>query len=122
MTREVAHYQQFEAALSTIQPNFPPGILQSDPRYSNLYFNMSDGAEVRGPWNEGQSTQLREEWQCIREPIECIRETQGLQDMECEGTDRTEETVQQMDRQLREERSREINEAVPTGENQWSEY
>lgn len=34
MTREVAHFQQFEAALDTIQPNFPPGVLQSDPRYS----------------------------------------------------------------------------------------
>src|SRR3954467_13082331 len=39
MTREVAHYQMFEAALETIQPNFPPGVLQADPRYSSLYFN-----------------------------------------------------------------------------------
>ena len=30
MTREVAHFQQFEAALDTIQPNFPPGVLQSE--------------------------------------------------------------------------------------------
>lgn len=122
MTREVAHYQQFEAALNTIQPNFPPGVLQSDPRYSNLYFSMSDGTEVKGPWNEGSSTQLGEEWQCINEPVECIRETMGLQEMEPTGTDRTEETVQQMDRQLREERSEEINQAVPKGENQWCEY
>jgi Mn-containing catalase len=35
MTREVAHFQMFEAALDTIQPNFPPGILQSDPKHSN---------------------------------------------------------------------------------------
>ncbi len=41
MTREVAHFQMFEAALNTAQPNFPPGILQADPRYSNTYFNMS---------------------------------------------------------------------------------
>src|SRR3954464_10010678 len=37
MTREVAHFQQFEAALDSIQPNFPPGILQSDPKHSNTY-------------------------------------------------------------------------------------
>ncbi|MGN6640503.1 MAG: manganese catalase family protein [Mucilaginibacter sp.] len=122
MTREVAHYQQFEAALNTIQPNFPPGVLQSDPRYSNLYFSMSDGAEVKGPWNEGSSTQLDEEWQCINEPVECIRETRGLQEIEPAGTDRTEETVQQMDNQLRKERSDQIKQAIPTGENQWCQY
>src|SRR3954462_1584824 len=62
MTREVAHYQMFEAALNTIQPNFPPGILQSDPRHSNTYYNMSNGSEIRGPWNDGKSTQLGETW------------------------------------------------------------
>ena len=31
MTREITHFQQFEAALSTIQPNFPPGTLQTSP-------------------------------------------------------------------------------------------
>ena len=54
MTREVAHFQQFEAALDTIQPNFPPGVLQSDPRYSNIYSNHSMGEDARGPWNEGE--------------------------------------------------------------------
>ena len=58
MTREVAHFQQFEAALETIKPNFPPGVLQSDPRYSNLYYNTSRGEDARGPWNEGESTGL----------------------------------------------------------------
>ena len=48
MTREVAHFQQFEAALGTIQPNFPPGVLQSDPRYSNIYSNHSTGEAARG--------------------------------------------------------------------------
>src|SRR3954466_133085 len=65
MTREVAHYQMFEAALATIQPNFPPGVLQGDPRFSNVYFNLSTGEDYTGPWNEGKSTQLGEEMVCI---------------------------------------------------------
>src|SRR4051812_47188714 len=68
MTREIAHFQMFEAALETIQPNFPPGVLQADPRYSNTYFNMSSGAEFRGPWNEGVSTKLAETWQFVEDP------------------------------------------------------
>ena len=48
MTREIAHFQMFEAALATIQPNFPPGVLQGDPRYGNLYFNMSGGNDYQG--------------------------------------------------------------------------
>ena len=68
MTREITHFQQFEAALSTIQPNFPPGSLQTSPKYSNLYFNLSKGEDSRGPWNEGESTRLKEEWQYIDDP------------------------------------------------------
>src|SRR5690606_4765229 len=70
MTREVAHFQMFEAALASIQPNFPPGVLQGDPRFSNLYFNMSNGSNVRGPWNEGQTPDLGETWQYIEDPIQ----------------------------------------------------
>jgi Mn-containing catalase len=72
MTREVAHFQMFEAALNTIEPNFPPGILQSDPRYSNLYFNMSTGNDFSGPWNDGESTQMGEAYQYIEDPIQHV--------------------------------------------------
>src|SRR4051812_36314625 len=102
MTREVAHYQMFEAALDSIQPNFPQGILQSDPRYSNKYYNMSDGTTFRGPWNEGMSTQLGEEWQYIADPIQNVRETQGLTEEEIVGTERTEEEVENMNKRLSE--------------------
>lgn len=55
MTREVAHFQQFTAALNELEVNFPPGQLPGDGRFQNLAFNMSDGdGDVRGPWNEGQ--------------------------------------------------------------------
>jgi Mn-containing catalase len=30
----------FEAALDTIQPNFPPGVMQGDPRYTHTYTDI----------------------------------------------------------------------------------
>lgn len=122
MTREVAHYQQFEAALETIQPNFPPGIFQTDPKYSNLYYNTSKGEDARGPWNEGRSTQLNEEWQYIDDPIEQVRSTDGLMDIEPEGTERTEEMVCKMDKELAKLRSEQILSATPDKDMQWSKY
>jgi Mn-containing catalase len=120
MTREVAHFQMFEAALETIQPNFPPGILQSDPRYSNLYFNMSSGNDFSGPWNEGVSTRLGEEFQYIDDPIRHVMETNGLLDQKAAGTTRTEKGVQQMNKALSEERSAEVAAASTMGMQQWN--
>lgn len=121
MTREVAHFQMFEAALASIQPNFPPGILQGDPRYSNLYFNMSSGNDYRGPWNQGVSSQFGETFQYVDDPIQHVRDTNGLLDQEPAGTDRTEEEVAELDQQLSAQRSAEVNEACPIGEQQWND-
>lgn len=122
MTREVTHYQQFEAALATIQPNFPPGVLQTSPKYSNVYFNTSCGNDARGPWNEGESTQLKEEWQYIEEPMEEVMATRGLVDREPEGTDRTEESVRKMDEKLAKMRSEEVLAATPMEDMSWCNY
>jgi Mn-containing catalase len=123
MTREIAHFQMFEAALETIQPNFPPGILQGDPKHSNTYYNMSKGMDARGPWNEGKSTQLGEEWIFIEDPQKHVVETNGLTEREPEGTDRTEESVAEQNSLLAAERSGEIKAAVPAeGEAQWSHF
>jgi Mn-containing catalase len=122
MTREVAHYQMFEAALDTIQPNFPPGILQSDPRYSNKYYNMSKTDEFRGPWNEGSSTQLGEQWQYVDDPLGNIRDTNGLLDEQANGTSRTKEEVESMNRSLSGERKGEIDAATATENISWSNY
>lgn len=122
MTREIAHYQMFEAALLSITPNFPPGVLQADPRHSNTYFNMSNGMEIRGPWNEGSSTQLGETWQYIHDPISHVQETMGLMNQPVMGTDRTDESSERLSKQLAKERSSEIKTATPQGENQWSTY
>jgi Mn-containing catalase len=120
MTREVAHFQMFEAALETIQPNFPPGVLQSDPRYSNLYFNMSNGSAIRGPWNQGESSQLGEAWQYIQDPVKHVIETNGLLDCQPNGTARTIEGSEDIDYARSKEKSEEINTAVPIGEAQWN--
>jgi Mn-containing catalase len=65
MTREIAHQKSFEKALYSIEPNFPPGKLQGDPRFANVYFNMSQGdADMRGSWNEG------DQWKFVTDPRE----------------------------------------------------
>jgi Mn-containing catalase len=122
MTREIAHYQMFEAALNTIKPNFPPGVLQGDPRYSNLYYNMSNGMDVRGPWNDGTSTQLGETWQYIEDPLQHVMATQGLTDIEPTGTDRTPEDVARLEKTLSEIRSDEVRAATVEIDMQWSSY
>jgi len=60
MTREIAHQKSFEKALYAIEPNFPSGKLPGDPRFTNTYFNMSQGeGDMRGSWNQG------EQWQYV---------------------------------------------------------
>lgn len=122
MTREVAHYQMFEAALATIQPNFPPGVLQADPRFSNLYFNMSSGADARGPWNEGTSTQLGETWQFIEDPLQQVLDSNGLSEISPTGASRTPQEVNQLNVQLGKQRSEEIASATSEIDMQWSTY
>src|SRR5579885_2696055 len=78
MTREIAHMQMFTAALETIQPNFPPGILQGDPRYTHVYYNMSNGQNMRGPWNQGQGPWgPGESWEFVADPIKEVLQTKG---------------------------------------------
>ena len=123
MTREVAHFQMFQAALETIEPNFPPGVLQSDPKYSNKYFNLSNGEDVRGPWNEGKSPELGETWEYISDPIEHVRKTKGM----TEGHDdkklsRDPKEVEKKNKELSKKKYEEIKKAMPKGEAQWSKY
>ncbi|HLO54485.1 MAG TPA: manganese catalase family protein [Saprospiraceae bacterium] len=124
MTREVAHFQMFQAALDTIQPNFPPGILGSDPKYSNKYFNMSKGDDHKGPWNEGKSPLLGEEWQTIEDPVQHVKDTNGLLNEKINGTNRTDKTVQTKNKILSVERKAEVDKATAPIEGimSWSVY
>ncbi len=120
MTREIAHFQMFQAALDSIEPNFPMGILQGDPRYSNLYFNFSNGNDYRGPWNEGKSTEFGETYQYIADPIKHVMETDALLNQKAQGTDRTEQSVQKLNKKISKIRSEEVNSASPVMNLQWN--
>lgn len=122
MTREVVHFQQFEAALATVEPNFPPGVLQADPKYSNLYFNMSKGEDARGPWNEGKSSQLNEEWQYIENVQEYVLNSNGLTELDPVGTERTDKSVREMNKQVSKQKSSEIKKSTPDNDIQWCRY
>lgn len=119
MTREIAHYQMFEAALNSIQPNFPPGALQGDPRYTNLYFNMSSGNDSKGPWNEQPSTQLGEEVNYIEDPIQHVMDTNGLLTQNGVKED-TFKQLAKLEKEISKKKSMEVNMASPIGEQQWS--
>jgi Mn-containing catalase len=67
MAREIAHQKSFEKALYSIEPNFPPGKQQGDPKFTSVYFNMSQGeGDMRGSWNQG------EQWQFVSDPKEQV--------------------------------------------------
>lgn len=123
MTREVAHFQMFSAALDTIKPNFPPGILQGDPRFTHAYYNMSNGKNVRGPWNEGQGPWKEgEQWEYIEDPVTHTRETKGGTEKGIEGTSMTEKDAKVMEEKLGKQRSEEVKAASDSGVMQWSIY
>jgi len=123
MTREVTHFQQFSAALQNIQPNFPPGQLQGDTRYSHTAFNMSVGEDVRGPWNKGKGPwQEGEEWEYINDPIKTVSETNGLIDKKAKGVRKSDKDLNKIERDLSKERSDKVKNATPQGEQQWSQY
>ena len=121
MTREIAHFEMFDAALSTISPNYPPGVLQRDPRFTNKYFNLSQGESVRGPWNEGSMPLTGEPWDYIENPVSHISETNGLQTEE-KGMSKKMKETEKLNAELSKVRSEEVKSAEPEGVAQWSSY
>jgi Mn-containing catalase len=121
MTREIAHFQMFSAALAEIQPNFPPGVLQGDARFTHAYFNMSDGTSARGPWNEGPGPWTSGEWTYVKDPLAAVRQTNGLTEFEQTGPDSNKE-LEALGKKVGKQRYQEISKAVPKGANQWSSY
>lgn len=123
MTREISHFQMFGAALATIEPNFPPGVLQGDPRFTHLYFNMSSGEGARGPWNEGQGPWPKgESWVFVEDPVRHVMETAGLKKQPVQGTPKTPEEVDKADHALSRRRKQQVAGAAPPGPAAWSDY
>ena len=121
MTREIAHQQMFTAALDTIQPNFPPGVLEGDPRYTHTYYNMSNGRSSRGPWNQGQGPWgPGESWEYIEDPVQQVMQTQGNIKQPVKGTNVTREDVVKTNQQRSQQRSQEVNQGVAGQQNAWS--
>jgi len=120
MTREVTHYKMFEAALSSIQPNFPPGVLAADPRYLQQVYNLSDGT-VRGPWNEGEIKGMGVEFDYVADPIAYVKETEGLTAL---PDDKSKElkTTEKLNKEMSKVKSDEVTKAEPEGVAQWSTY
>jgi Mn-containing catalase len=121
MTREITHFRQFEAAIETIQPNFPPGILQGDPRYVATAFNMSQGEDHRGPWNEGAEAPFGRDWLYVADPVGNVGVTQGeteLGDRDVEDGAEGAKTEQE----LSERRSAEIAAAEGEPGDPWTSY
>jgi Mn-containing catalase len=120
MTREVTHYKMFEAALESIQPNFPPGVLAADPRYLQNVYNLSDGA-VRGPWNEGEIKGMGKEFVFVEKPLEQVKDTQGQTKLPEDFSKELKATAK-LDKEMSAVKSAEVKDAEPTGVAQWSTY
>ena len=123
MSREIAHFRQFHAALEEIQPNFPPGIMQGDPDFNQTYFNMSNGEDVRGPWNEGDVPLDGdgEEWTYVEDPVEEVVDSQGQKQMQrTDGQKR--QQYQEKSEELSQKRSDAIKQSMASEGKQWSSY
>lgn len=123
MTREIAHFQQFTAALESMEDNFPPAVLQGDPRYTHTYFNLSNGSGTRGPWNEGQGPwESGEEWDYIEDPIQHVLKTQGLTQHEAKGSSKSLKEVEENNKELSQKHSKLVKNASPKGTKSWAPY
>jgi Mn-containing catalase len=120
MTREVTHYKMFEAALESIQPNFPPGVLAADPRYLQQVYNLSDGT-VRGPWNEGEIIGMGKDFVYIENPLQQAKETEGQTKLPDDYSKDLKEK-EKLDKKMSAEKSAEVINAEPKGVAQWSTY
>lgn len=121
MTREIAHFQMFEAALDALEPNFPQGVLQGDPRYGNRYFDLSTGPSSRGPWNEGKN-RLGEQWQYVEDSIAFVQQSKGMLSVEPDGATMSLKDMEKQNRSLSSEKSAQARSGTSDGATQWSAY
>src|SRR5690242_8266994 len=84
---------------------------------------MSNGADARGPWNEGQGPwRAGEHWVYVEDPYKHVVETNGEVNHKPQGTTDSIEKIQEKDAELSRIRSQEVKSATPKGEQHWSDY
>ena len=86
---------------------------------------MSNGKDFIGPWNEGKSMELGEEWQLpIANPIEQIEQTNGLLNEKADGTQRTGKICSKRQQVIKCARKAEVDKATQpeNGIMSWSVY
>ncbi len=76
---------------------------------------MSSGNTIRGPWNQGEGTQLGETWQYIEEPIKHVLQTNSLLDQTPAGTNTTLKENENAEVELGNMRSEHVKMAAPKG-------
>jgi len=58
MSREVAHQKMFEAALDSLQANFPPGTLPGDEKLNHAYFQDAASYGTEGTTDTAEGFDL----------------------------------------------------------------
>ena len=110
----------FEAALDSIQPNFPPGVLAADPRYLQQAYNFSEGT-VRGPWNEGEIKGMGKDFIYVEDPIAQVEQTAGQTNLPGDFKPDLKAT-EKLNKEMSKVKSHEVKDAEPEGVVQWSTY
>jgi Mn-containing catalase len=82
---------------------------------------MSSGNDFRGPWNQGTTPQTGDAWQFIDDPIRHVIDTNALLDQDVTSTSLSGKKVDKLSEELGELRSKQVNAAVPIGEQQWND-
>jgi Mn-containing catalase len=123
MTREISHMNMFRAALDTVEEDFPPGVLKGDPRFTHKYFNMSDGEDVRGPWNDGQGPwKDGEQWEYVADPVEQVTESKGQKQSQSQTGSESFDDVKKQNEELSKMKSEHIKKSMPKNGKAWSDY
>jgi Mn-containing catalase len=80
---------------------------------------MSNGADARGPWTQGQGPWGKgEHWAYVEDPLNHVVATRGEVEHKPEGTKHTFEKVRRKEAELSRQRSGEVKAATPQGQQQ----
>src|SRR5690242_6477844 len=77
---------------------------------------MSSGSSARGPWNQGQGPWPKgESWSYIEDPLKQVLASRGEKQARIEGTERTEEQAQKLNRERSKSAARRSGAPSPRG-------